>query len=478
MSQHLEIFELLPFNKQQLARYLEIRFPRDFEARERARNLISKYEKIAYAPMDKFPPSELRLGNVPVVIDLLSGCAEDPTNSLVDPSKDPIYEIIKMLCRREKNRQQIQTDEDTQIAIFKELAVEYDRFFTEEDFELCARLNSEEFSDPAKLKAFHSHPLVDKINNNFTFRYEFMPIYLRALYTADNLFYPLKYSELAKKIFNKYSYGTTLFFDYVEEILVRKYDIQQSYNDLKINFSTLIKALSQQPHWQESTSHILLHLILRLIYRYNRNLSKKERIVNLLEFLGSPYFQRIKFAGVIKNLNFEDMIFENCIFNDVIFNNCDFNAKTEFKNCKLYGEIRFDNCSGVRHLNKLTNCYIDPETRDMLYGVIDSITITPQQIEKWIYDFLKKFKSGIYFIKLGYNQLGRSIAASNLNKENFMEYFVRSGIITEERGSAGDDKLYLISIDSRKEVSSFLENGIIEGNIKKVRDALIKDYCK
>ncbi len=253
------------------ADFEEIEFFTDFKARDRAKILISEYEKIAYAPMDKYPPSELRLGNVPVVVDMLSQCAEDPSNTSVNPQKDPIYEIIRMLCRREKHRQQLQTGEDTQINIFKDIAINFEDSFSSEDLELIAQMHSDEFQVSSKMNALHIHPLVDKQNDNFTFRYEFMPTYLRAMHTVDNICLPEKYNELLR-IFSKYPTGTSSFYDYLEDIMDRKY---VDYSDIKSKLSSCISKLYNQKHWQETISSVVLQLILRLINRKKRELDKK-----------------------------------------------------------------------------------------------------------------------------------------------------------------------------------------------------------
>ncbi len=176
-------------------------------------------------------------------------------------------------------------------------------------------------------------------------------------------------------------------------------------------------------------------------------------------------------------MDFRGNLIENCILSDVVFNNCDFDDNTEFIKCKFQKKVKFENCVGVGIIKKISDCSFDSEAQDSLHNVIATIKISPQQVERWIYIFLKRFKSGIYFIKQGYNQLFTGIVFQKLDKEKFFEYFRKYNIITVETGAAGADELYLINNESRRDVSSFLENGIIGGNIKRVYDDLVKEYC-
>jgi len=479
LNSQIEIFELRPFNKQQLTKYLEMRFPNDFEARKRARNLVAEYEKIAYSPMDKYPPSDLRLGNVPVVIELLSSCAEDSANSIVDLKRDPIYEILKMLCKRERNRHKIITNEETQINIFRDIAVEYEHSFRDTDLEFWAQCNSEEFNSLDKLKVLHSHPFLyrpDKSKNNFIFRYDFLPIYLRALYAAEYLFDLTKYTELNKKIFSKYPHGAQIFYDYLEDILTRKFenvdDLWQKIKEFIINTSR------NSQYWLDSISTICFYIVIKLITRFNASLSKKERTQYILKCFNSDSFKKMKFTGIIKSLDFRNMKFEDTIFTEIIFDKCDFDGNTTFNNCKFLGKIIFHNCEGVRKLQIPPNCYMDEEARDALYSVVDSVKIINSQIEKWIRDFLKKFRSGIYFKSVSAEELFREIIFQKIEKNKFLKYFEQFEIIISEHSAGGDINRYSVCKNARAEVSSFLENGIIAGRIKKVLTEMKKEFIE
>lgn len=471
----LRIFELQPFNKQQLAKYLEVRFPADFQARDRARNLLLEYQKIAYSPMTKYPPSELRLGNVPVVVDLLSQCAEDPANASVNPQSDPILDIIRMLCRREKRRQGIEADEEIQIAIFKELAISFESPFSESDLELCAKVMSEEFQDTSKMKALHSHPLIDRRNGSFVFRYEFMPAYFAALHTSD-LLLATKPEEPTVRIFQKYGSGVSGYYDYLAQTLWGM-EGQKSYETLRYKLLEATSRLMRNKLWRDVISTVMTHLFLRLMTMRGDKVTAKERSTELQELLGMHGFRSIRFSGVYNTLDFRDSTFVDCVFADVTFVGCSFSANTAFAKCRFCGRIQFQNCSGVKTISRIDNCTLDPIARDALNGVIDGIGIDKNQVERWMTILLKKFRSGIYFVNQGRPHLVRGLIINKITTHQFLDYFVRSGLVVGVKGEAGDEVLFHVPREERGDVVAFLENGMLSGKVKALFELLSKNLC-
>ena len=115
----------------------------------------------------------------------------------------------------------------------------------------------------------------------------------------------------------------------------------------------------------------------------------------------------------------------------------------------------------------------------MLYGIVDAIGVDKNQVERWIYQFCKKFKNGIYFIPIGYEEIGRGIIFNKLNKDEFLNVFLDKNIIEKNSDAAGKkDELYSVIAETRKDVNGFLENGIIGGKIKIVFEEMVKKYCE
>jgi len=479
-KKQFEVFELQPFNNQQLALYLEKRFsdPKTGK-RKKANELIQEYQKIAYAPMDSYPPTGERLGNVPVVVEMIANYVEQGGDKYCIEGNDPIYAILKMLCHREQIRQQIETEEDRQIDIFKEIAVSIGEKFSEKDLEGCACLYSEEFNDPSKVLALHSHPFVKESNGQLSFRYGFLPMYFQALYTFDRLKKPASCGAETVRILEKYSNGADVYFDYLAEIVLRHFTLNKifDYSKAKIFLHQCIEELKKNRGWCNEISSSIIHLALRLIDKSKKDFEKAERTKELLSFFEMRNFKKLRFKGMFNKLDFADINFEDCIFADVGFVNCAFGENTNFKGCNFQGGIRFSNCLGVGNLriDEEINT-IGPKTRDFLVDVINSIKVTKEQLLRWIVLFLKRFKSGVYFVKLGHDQLFTGINVQKLSQEAFLKLFIANKILEIERGSAGSDILYRINSDFqiRAEVESFLENGIQGVRIKKVYEELEK----
>jgi hypothetical protein len=177
-------FELLPFNKQQTAKYLEDRFPKPVESYKRdvARNILQSLGNVAYGT--EHPQYRERIIGVPLIVMLAAECADaeasNPTIARYGDllkTEDPLEGILRILFERECERRQIKLSAHSQLRLFEDLAFDFGNTFTRDELYLYAAALDSRGSEQ---KALESHAIISNQGDRFTLRFEFLADYLAA----------------------------------------------------------------------------------------------------------------------------------------------------------------------------------------------------------------------------------------------------------------------------------------------------------
>ncbi len=325
----VNIYTLAPFTKQQAMDYFERRFSRNKQMRSQALVLFDNIRKQNQPPSKGGGKNQILYH--PFVVGLIASAVEYGVEnvSAAVGSGAEMYEILKSLCTRESQRQHLTINAEGQLAVFEDIAVEFDGVFCEED---CIIAGMDD-TDASKLK---EHPLLtpDLTNGTLQFKYEFLPALFKARYIARII---KKDNTLPKKallLMEKDASGNSIMMDHV----CASYGELSSLEQIGITYRAI-------PHVQVGARSFLFHLVKALVNERAPNLSRRERTDQIFSAISGVDFSKQRtvnslcISGAIENFDFRNTTFEKCVFCDVTFRDCEVDSSTIYRECHFNGEF-------------------------------------------------------------------------------------------------------------------------------------------
>lgn len=463
-----ELFELLPFNRQQTESYWQKAFPQvgDERKRERARTIHARLE----TQSSTSSPFREQLGAVPAVIAMVAECADEQQpvgkyGKYLDDDR-PLDGLIKYLCAREHMRRLPSAEAEAQLRWLTDLALELGSRFSADELLDYARYDLD--LQRPEFTSVMSHALLSVPTggdgSTYKFRFDFLADYLPARWMAQQLADPRQaLSEKAITLLARQSTGSSQFVDYLAQEIV----ISNASKTLRELFCAL-QTGSGSVESREAKSG-LFHVALRCVDRLLASGTRNERTQMLFNLLGLPQseMQLVLLRGTITSLDLSGIAFTECEFRDVAFSRCRFGSSTKFKRCKFDGRLEVDNPGDFSTVEIDEYCHFSPaafETVQTALGV-KKVAVSESLILDNFQILLCRFKQGLGFKSLQERDLRRGRLSQSPLRDDILESLEKHKIISFHNLGAMRRSGVAINTDCIAEVQRFLDNRLVAGHL-------------
>ena len=490
----LEIYKLLGFNNQQRRNYFRTYFGEKEDSAERIDTALRVSKEVGgklFRNTENEDVNAERLSGTPLILHLIAVALESGTT--IDPYEtDPLDRILLGVCMREKRRQQLSIDENTQMEIFEELFRNDAHGIQEDDIQLCLDIygGADALQDESQMARFRHHFFLVRDQNGACIpRYEVLRTYFISRFLARGLL-ESEQSAGARRTFiehlakNANVAGTTQITDWLviqlrqhrEDILVDAFRKASEMLHEPISRSQTI--VSQQ----RFAGQMLFKIVLQLL---PSNIDKESKRICLARYFSSnseaSHMSEVHFCDVLEGFDFCGCKFSNSSFESVVFRNCTFDADTVFERSVFFGVLTFQNSTGQKMIVVDETCTMSDEadlTVNQLRGRKQEKSRAKKLAENAIVQALDQLRSrrghGYIALKIDYIAVDKSNPYSrvdNVWKELEAAGVVYRGIVNASDGR-GDG--YRVSDDSdvREELRSFRDNRIFGKRLSQIMHKL------
>lgn len=326
--QEVHSLELLAFNPQQAKEYIRKFFTNEDALFDTARHLYA--DVIAYAEKpDNKGGARAQFWSLPIAVSMICEAVKAGV-SRSDWQAFSLETLLVAICERESKRQNLNISGAKQISIFKEIAL------------LDSAGAATEFSQDDVLAAgvsdqdagkFLSHPLLRSSGVQYSFAYDFLGPYLRALAVKDEF---LSVDQVRKPILEAMraeENGKGFLLEHLSRLVGG-------------NIDSVYSLLERVPKSEAAARSFLIHLLLRTADQQSDVVNSADRTAVFLRGIGSnagkDEVSDTRFVGSLDRLDLSNVEFVGCEFRDVGFKDVDFSGTT-FRRCIFDGEVDFAN---------------------------------------------------------------------------------------------------------------------------------------
>ncbi|MBA7670087.1 hypothetical protein ES703_78230 [subsurface metagenome] len=474
----IEIFHLNGFDNKQRKRYFKTRLPK-LKERDIAFRISKQISVGLYDSIKREDIHEARPSGVPFVLSLIANYVENNTDAEVNPYRgDPLEHLLEDICKRENKRQSLDIEPGIQLTLFEELFREFQDDISFEDLKFYLEVVCDA-ADPDVLLRFTNHVFLSRIGKEvFVPRYEVLRVYFVARFLAKGLQSLSKKSQRREiaRILAEQSTGKTQVIDWLlrqlrqlddtklQEALHHAIDIINDKDNLNI---------------LRSSSMALCHLVKHFVTASN----KSERTKQLFTYYQGKtqstelVFRNAMFTGLLKSFDFSGVPFSRCTFVDVEFKNCRFSKATKYSDCVFEGGLVFERCDNIADVQP-TNCQFSPEAEhkwNTIQGKGTREEVKRAFAEDALVRALRKFKGDYGFKSIQLRHSIKGFRAGNPFNEKIWKVLRKNGVIEHHNiSNVGEGGLNIANDkDLRREISQFLDNGILGVRLTQViRDTI------
>lgn len=466
---NVKTISIAPFNTQQAKGYFEKYFKDDNPSRDRATHL---YKELVKSNKPTTPGgSRSQIVNLPLCVGMIAEYVKlgSPGHLTPQSGKGLIRDVLYQICDRERERKNLLTEAENQLAAFEEIAVDQ----SEKDnpyFEL--ELLAIAGFDENDIDRIVDHPLLNTADGSrYQFSYDFLPQYLKAFYLSNAFIKrPIAIPDNTWRMMTKEANGKSFIIEHLIDLL----------NDTSlINIKECYRRI---PNKFEEAKSFIFHLLQNLLRASGYYITQDERTNGLFDLLSDSFSEsktisNLFVIGTIDNLNLKNMVFNKCNFTNVIFSKCNADQATIFNECKFSGELNFLDCKIDSFKNvDLRNCSLIPPTnliwedvRGKATGkreehIIDAMRLALNKF--WHHGRIKRSIRKEYWRR---GSLGHSIYCDKLLKE-----MIKLNIIAEVTISAVSEGGYALLPDVITDIQRFMDNRQLTGKIRELFDILNK----
>lgn len=459
--QEVYSLRLLPFNPQQAKEYIKKFFEKDDARFQTARQLYAAVIEHAANP-DNEGGARAQFWSLPIAVSMICEAVKAGV-SLADWSEFSLESLLVAICERETKRQNLAISGSKQLAIFKEIALldsgsEIARF--EQEDLLAAGVSDSD------AKKFNSHPLLKEVSGGYSFAYDFIAPFLRALAIRDSV--DEQNSAVRGPIIDAMrseENGKGFQLEHLAR-LMRNRSAEDVY--------AFVRRL---PPAELGARCFVSHLLQKISVTQGNVVDASDRAGMLYRAFGEGVeIRNTRFTGVFEGIDFSNASFSNCEFIDVSFKNVSF-KNAVFRACKFDGDVLFLTESDEQNFStsKLEgDCEIRPSARLALQPVLSR---TPENKAELVADLLEaglskfwhngKFRGTIRKADWKKGPVGRSRSADPL-----LETFKRTGIIADTVISGVREGGWLFNRDAIGDLQNFMDHRQITGKVKAAFDEL------
>ena len=357
----LEVYKLLGFNHQQRKNYFQTYFGKKEDSEEIIDTALRVSKEVGgklFRNTEQEDVNAERLSGTPLILHLIAVALESGTT--INPYEaDPLDRILLGVCSREKRRQQLSIDENTQMEIFEELFRNDAQGIQEDDIQLCLDIYGEAdaLQDESQVARFRHHFfLVRDENGAYMPRYEVLRTYFISRFLARGLL-ESEPSEGARRTFiehlakNANVAGTTQITDWLV------IQLRQHGEDILIDAFRKASEMLHEPISRSQTTvsqqrfagQMLFKIVLQLL---PSNIDKKSKRICLVRYLSNEretnHLSEMHFCGILEGFDFCGCKFSNSSFESSVFRNCAFDSDTTFEKSVFFGGLTFQNSTGQK----------------------------------------------------------------------------------------------------------------------------------
>lgn len=477
----IEVFRLTGFDNNQRKNYFEKRLSNTVQ-RDLALRLARQVSGAIYAVgPDKGATEGLnedRFSGTPFILSLIAHYLESGEADALSPYEpDPLEPLIVGVCRRENIRQDLHISPDTQISLFEEIFRSNNGEIEVADLDLLLQIY--DVDDPNVRQRFQNHFLLQRIGiTTLAARFEVLRIYFIARFLAKSLqrLYTSSYEKDVALTLAKNSIGQSQVSEWLAWQLKR---LSPERLAASIRHAFELINLPENLGSRHRASIALSHLIAQLV----KGDEKLERARDLFALIGgeetvnSFRIRGSTFAGRMRGYDFSNTSFVKCTFVDVEFSNCKFSESTLMELCAFEGALTFSSCEDTSAI-VLNGGIFSPDaelTISRIKSRLPSIEVRNAFAEEVLTKVLKKFKgdSGFRSIQARHKQSGMN--PRNPFNAEVWDSLKRQGIISDHEISGVSEGGCHITDEReiRREVSQYLDNGIIGNRLRAVLTSLV-----
>ncbi len=473
-TENIDLFLLRSFSNEKRKKYFQIRLD-DPAERDSALRIAGQISGRLYDGLNIETTNIDRPSGVPFILDMIASYVKDNPEPNINPyGTDPLAPLIEAVCRRENIRQTLNIQHDKQIDLFEELFRDHNELITTDDIRLYLEVYCN-IDDEGVFNRFLNHFFLSRKEKNiFIPRYEVLKVYFVARFLVNGLINEKRNVDRKKlgDLLAMSSTGGTQMIDWVVgQLLVLEKNILieavhhalQIIND-PVNMST-----------RKQAGMAIFNIIARLILEQR---DKKIRLEQLAEYLNAEFIDNIirfknnMFTGNVKAIDFTNCEFKNCMIVNVDFKNCIFSSSTVFDGCEFNGQLKFTNCKGEKDFIEIkSECSKEAQyCLDQLFSKNSAEEVKQSFAEDALYRALKKFKGQFGYGSIRFDHRLKGLQPSNPASNHVWDGLMKNGIVDKhELSKFSDIGLHLTeNHDVRKEVITFLDNGYLGINLRKV----------
>ena len=470
----IDLFLLKSFSNEKRKKYFKKRLENPAE-RDSALRIAGQISGRLYDGLNIETTNIDRPSGVPFILDMIASYVKDNPEPNINPyGTDPLAPLIEAVCRRENIRQTLNIPYDKQIELFEELFRDHNEIISTDDVRLYLEVYCN-ITDEGVINRFLSHFFLSrKETKTFVPRYEVLKVYFVARFLVNGLIDESRNVDRKKMgdLLAMSSSGGTQMIDWVVGqllVLEKPILIQAIHHALRIiNDPVNISS-------KKEAGMAIFNVITRLLIEKG---DKKIRLNQLSEYLNANFidnyliFKNNIFTGSIKAVDFSSCKFINCIIANVDFNNCIFDSSTIFDGCEFDGQLKFTNCKGEKDFKEVkSECSKEAQyCLDQLFSKTSADEVKQSFSEDALYKALKKFKGQFGYSSIRFDHRLKGLQQSNPATNHVWEALLKNGVVDKHKLSKFSDiGLHLTeNHDIRKEVITFLDNGYLGVNLKKV----------
>ena len=331
LPDNVKVVKLDAFNTQQVKGYFKKYFRSTPPKQNQASNVYRKLVHGSHRPRQD-GGVRTQFVNLPLCVAMIADYVQSGGGPITADARRVLLEdFLLNICRREKERKNLNTSEANQLTSFQELAVLDGKNMNPEfEFEI---LQATDFDDQ-DINKLVDHPLLRPSDSTkYRFSYDFLGPYFRALAIAKALDDPTeKLSQMIDIM--------------AREVEGKGYISEQLYGILEPSFLDKVARAFQEilPKNREAAS-FLFHICRNLIDEETEVITSTERSQELFgaivgtDFLQNRSIKRWSFHGILERLDFREITFDQCRFESVAFRNCPADETTRFIDCIFTGDL-------------------------------------------------------------------------------------------------------------------------------------------
>ncbi|MFZ2124558.1 MAG: NACHT domain-containing protein [Rhodoferax sp.] len=477
----LEIFKLRGFDNEKKKSYFQKRL-KTSAGRDLAFRLAKQVGGAIYKNSSPELDTADRPSGVPFILDLIARYIEDNAEvQVVNPYEaDPLANLLEGICRRENVRQRLGIDPYKQLELFEELFREYEDKITQSDLEIYAEIFCN-VRDKETVNRLTNHVFfVNAGPSLLAARYEVLRVYFVARFLSNGLTNS-NGNESRKKIANLLAAQSAGHTQVIEALVtqLQRHPRERLIDAIKQAYE--IVAEQKTSSERVSSGIALSHIVMALIESQKTRADRTQELAALfgINLTGNGFlFRGMSFSGTIGNLDLSNVTFQNCYFLNVSFNKCKFSQRSIFMNCEFNGSLAFTGCESAGDLQIADGSVLSKEA-EYEFSLVHSGTarreVRISLAEDAAVRALRRFKSEFGFVVSQARRMTNGFRPGNPYNEKIWDALLSAGIVERHRIAGVTEGGLNIRVDKevRREVSDFLDNGVLGGTLRGVISSVV-----